>query len=192
MSVGGGTWSWQMQCPTSCSFRGIVEHDCGGGDGVIIITLATWIRMLKLPIPDCKVYQIMVAQCCVQTSANKKVLKYFGPDLIADDLESQSHQPGDAPDHPTTSATGKVTPKAKVAWTPHKSRLQRSRTRPHRLKRKLVDTPKTAATDKNTKSADKQKLERLAKDLADYLPAPAVNFVLCQLSVSRSKNKGQR
>ena len=33
-----------------------------------------------------------------------------------------------------------------------------------------MDTPKTVATDKNTKSADKQKLERLAKDLADYLP----------------------
>ena len=149
----------KMQCSASCSFRGIVEHDCGGGDGVIIITLYTWIRMLKLPVPDCKVYWIMVAQCCIQTSANEKVLIYFGPDLIADDLESQSHQPWDAPQQPTTSATSKVlTPDVKVAWTHHKSQLQhsaqRSRTRLNRLRRKLVDTPKTAATDKNTKSAD--------------------------------------
>ena len=31
----------KMQCSASCSFRGIVEHDCGGGNGVIIITLST-------------------------------------------------------------------------------------------------------------------------------------------------------
>ena len=31
----------KMQCSASRSFRGIVEYDCGGGDGVIIITLST-------------------------------------------------------------------------------------------------------------------------------------------------------
>ena len=41
-----------------------------------------------------------------------------------------------------------------------------NRTRLHRLRRKLVDTPQTA--DKNAKSADRQKLKRLEKDLGNY------------------------
>ena len=80
----------KMQSPTSCSFRGIVVHDCGGGESLLCLwkvtgkhpldvpkILSTWFGMSKLPIPDGKVYRIMVAHCCTQICANRQVLKFF-------------------------------------------------------------------------------------------------------------------
>ena len=139
MSVGGGTWSWQNAMPNVMLISWALL------DTTVVAVMVS--LLLHFPHGSgCWSFQYQTAKLTevwLHSVAYKllqtKSVKYFILDLTADDLESQSHQPGDSPQQPTTSATSKVTPDTKVAWTPRKSRLQRSaqrsRTKLHRLKR---------------------------------------------------------
>ena len=57
-----------------------------------------------------------------------------------------------------------------------------------------MDTPRASSSKQaTTKAAEQQELERIIKGLSAYLPAgPTLDFILCQIRVSRKKNKGQR
>ena len=139
----------------------------------------------EIPISDCTVYWIMAVKCCKATSV--KIFfawshcRWLGISVtLAIGCTSAAFK----------STTKKVTPDAKDAKEAHKSRLQDGA-----YSRSFTDWEEIAgyptATDKNIKSAAKQRLEGLAKDFADYLFALALNFELCQLFVKVKEQSRQ-
>lgn len=92
---------------------------------------------------------------------------------------SQGDSSQAAPDQSQTQA-GPSQP-----MTPRKRRrLQKYRTRVHRLQKKVQESPKGHPC--------KDKVEKLTQDLSDYLSGPVLDFVCCQIRVGKVKNKGQR
>ena len=81
---------------------------------------------------------------------------------------------------PPTASSQPLTPRKR-------RRLQRYRTKIHRLQKKVDQTPK-----QEMPVSEKRKVDKLVEEISLVLSGPALDFVSCQLRLSKVKNKGQR